>query len=214
MKPLFFLWIQKTGGTTLHNAVKDWFVNPYQDDWASKELPQEHDYYTGHTNAQWIDELPENCYKVTMLRDPVKRVISFYNYHHHYGFFDGEKTVYPLEDMSFSEFIECGDYDHQIDNFQTGILGGGIREAFSLLKSFELFGILELKTLGLQYVVNQLASVYGKPAPILRPMNASPQYVTYSMLSHHIQVELHERNQLDLMLYEAAQSLILNGVKA
>ena len=214
MKPLLFLWIQKTGGTTLHNAVKDWFVNPYQGDWAEDDLPLDHDYYTGHTTAQRVSELPEDCYKVTMLRDPIKRVISFYNYHVHFGFFDGEQTAYPLDNMSFGDFLKCGEYDHQIDNYQTGVLGGGIREAYALLKSFELFGILELKTLGLQYVVNQLASAYGKPAPILQPMNTSPDYVTYSMLPHYVQVELHERNQLDLMLYEAAQALIYKGVKA
>ena len=75
MKPLFFLWVPKTGGTTVHNAVKDWFNDPYQGDWKG-DIPQ-HDYYTGHVPAQRADDLPKNVFKVTLLRNPVDRIISY-----------------------------------------------------------------------------------------------------------------------------------------
>ena len=86
--------------------------------------------------------------------------------------------------------------------------------AIGELGRFDLVGVMELRLFGIQYLVGQIGTYYGHLAPGVKPMNTSHKYVTYDTLPHHLQIELHERNQIDLKFYEYAVKLVYDKAKA
>jgi hypothetical protein len=99
--PLVFIHIPKAGGTTINNILmknyryrldsygKDFFPRYYPDEFISLVQPPQGDdtrrpvYFTGHIDVdnEVFRYMPVRYVTVTMLRDPIERVISHYRFH-------------------------------------------------------------------------------------------------------------------------------------
>lgn len=111
-----FLHIPKAAGTSFHQAVGSNFqpaeVCPLRHDsqYAGvdlSELSDNYKFFSGHINFDTFQKLGVKNL-IAIIRDPVSRVISIYNYHHNYEPGDGE-TVMPnvlyAKNNSFSDWI-------------------------------------------------------------------------------------------------------------
>ena len=83
---LVFLHIPKCGGTSITSLLSSWFpkdrICPYRDsqdyvsNFSDSDLEQ-FDYFTGHLNVATMKKfLPQDCTKLTLLREPVARIFS------------------------------------------------------------------------------------------------------------------------------------------
>jgi Galactose-3-O-sulfotransferase len=135
---LLFLHLTKTGGVTLNNIiVRNLSIGEYlviavppRDDsalwtWSNAEVrralaaltPEAADRIRavlGHYGPSVQRHLPKPCAVVTMLRDPVERLLSYFYYDVHRG-------MRPA--ALFEEFVEEGK-DLALDNYMTRILSG------------------------------------------------------------------------------------------
>jgi len=92
-QPLISLHLPKTGGRSFRIILETWFGQNLYDHYASNNtLPTHHPTDTpfscihGHFNSKQafgaLDYYPKNKQYVTLLRDPLKRQISYYRYMH------------------------------------------------------------------------------------------------------------------------------------
>lgn len=137
-KALIFLHIPKAGGTTLHRIIerqykiKDIYtihgakVREYID--LFKELPKEErqklKVVKGHMGFGLHHYLEQDFTYITMLREPVNRVISHY-YHvlrtqEHYL-----HKIVRMKNLSLEEFVREG-ISHELNNGQTRALAGSL----------------------------------------------------------------------------------------
>lgn len=132
-RPLIFMHMPKSGGTTLEGVVKRQYLGGkffrftgskenFAEFRAMSEVERaSYDLLSGHMYFGWHEWVPEPATYMTMLRDPVDRVVSFFYYvkrkpeHYmwNFGFTDS---------MTLREFLEQGRCI-ELDNFQTRNLG-------------------------------------------------------------------------------------------
>jgi len=101
---LVFLHVPKTGGTTLHHHFSAHFV-PEEicperisglDRYSEDELRQWR-YFSGHFNADEIKRIPKPVFVVTVLRDPIERLLShYYFWKRHSSDYIEQHGLYPL----------------------------------------------------------------------------------------------------------------------
>jgi hypothetical protein len=135
---LIYLHVPKCGGSTLNRLLeanypdgRRFYVNPH-DVAASRrklaampEAQARHlDLVYGHLSFGWHEHLPRSARYLTLVRDPVARVVSHYNYvryrsdHSHYL-----RATVEAEDMSIADYVTSGVCD-ELNNGQTRLLAG------------------------------------------------------------------------------------------
>ena len=93
-RPVLFLHIAKTAGTSIvHFFRQRLAVNAVCSHGDFLQYPAgriqfrdrllEHRFISGHFGYRHVAELVDDCYSFTFLRDPVERVLSFYNFCQH-----------------------------------------------------------------------------------------------------------------------------------
>jgi hypothetical protein len=140
-KTLIFVHIPKTAGTSLARIFKENYIfwpkgrvymaNPATKEQALAAMDQDSRrsirLVHGHVCFGVHELLPQEVFYVTYLRDPLKRLLSFYNY----IFNEPKHYLYAqvaLSNMGFAEFLESG-LTHEIDNLQVRMLAGDEKEA-------------------------------------------------------------------------------------
>jgi Sulfotransferase family len=219
---LLFLHIPKTGGTSLTTAIRWQYrrvptarivrfdaLNKPPDEIrrvplevrSQAKLVMGHFYYGVHNH------IPQKCSYVTLLRDPIARVVSRYRHivrnpsDHFHDVVTGSNI--SLEGYARSEFDR-----NQLDNAQTRQIAGiwpddpdetTLLTAKANLSSFLTIGLVEKfdESLGLFQIL------LGWGMPIYLNRNSDP---TTTLRVSDLAVELiQERNKLDLELYSYAQ---------
>jgi hypothetical protein len=137
-KILIYLHVPKCGGTTINSVLRSnfgeserFYVNPSNVSTSRQQLAGRSEserrslkLLHGHLSYGWHELLPQDATYFTMIRDPVARVVSHYNYvrfrtdHSHYL----RETV-QKEDMSIAEYVTSGICD-EMNNGMVRLLAG------------------------------------------------------------------------------------------
>jgi hypothetical protein len=117
---LVFLHVPKTGGTTLHHHFSAHFTpeetcperSSVLDRYSEDELGQWR-YFSGHFNADEIKRIPKPVFVVTVLRDPIERLLShYYFWRRHSSDYIAKHELYPLLVLkrgTLSDFLRSQD---------------------------------------------------------------------------------------------------------
>lgn len=137
-RTLIYLHVPKCGGSTLNNLLKRnvpgsarYYVTPQDVATSRRELAALPDdekrqirLLHGHLSYGWHEHLPQEAVYFTVLRDPVARVVSHYNYvrfrtdHSHYL-----RDAVQREEMSLADYVTSGVCD-EANNGQVRLLSG------------------------------------------------------------------------------------------
>ncbi len=225
---VIFLHIPKTAGTTLHLIMAQqydpWVVYHFANNRPSKAI---HDFRAlpqtrqegmtalyGHVPFGLHEHLDRPCKYITILRDPVERIISNYyfvlrreRHFAHQGVRDGQMS---LKDFVTSNIVP------RMDNTMTRMLAGARRIPFgecppelleeaqaNLRDHFALVGLTERfdETLML------LRSMLGWPEPYYARFNVTPNRPRQAEIPADTLSAIEEINHLDVELYRHVQQL-------
>ena len=235
-QPVIFLHIPKAGGSTLLNIVRRQYnsesifsvdgKNPLESIKQFQQLPKNDRESTqvvmGHMYFGTHEFLPNSKY-ITMLRDPIERIISFYYYvlrnpdHNHYN-------LIASKNLSLKDYVKSG-IGKQLDNGQTRLLSGidaldvefGScsetileRAKMNLKKYFAVVGITEKfneSLLLMKSKLNWKKSILYKKANVTknRPKKLDVAEVEIR--------EIEKQNEFDIELYRYAQELFTNQLQ-
>jgi len=250
-KTIIFIHIPKTAGRTLNSIIReqyestaifsnaravmsrlgpDWGKKPASQRWEiSKEilanLPEREKrkikILFGHMNFGRHELLPQPCTYITLLRNPVERVISHF-YHikrmkNHYLY-----DIIETQHLSVGDFIEKG-ITFTADNGQTRIISGvgdavdyggctrGIldRAKSNLERYFPIVGLTEQfdqTLILLKQTFNWNLTDYARE-------NVTRDRPSLNDIPKHDRQIIEKYNQLDLELYEFAGHLFANLVR-
>ena len=140
---LIFLHILKTGGTTLNIILESYFS--YERSFSTfptrqhpkgslagfraltDEQKAQLDLLNGHMGFGLHGELPQTAVYITILRDPIERVISRY-YHIYRDPHSPYHQEMQLGQMSLKQFVQFFAEEHNMDNLQTRMIAGNWNE--------------------------------------------------------------------------------------
>jgi hypothetical protein len=238
--------VPKTGGTALNQALLEILtpervaVNRHVDvaadnlDFADRYL-----IITGHFGGAWRRRLQRRGERLTftVIRDPVDRAISLYNYWRHRIPNHAPEFSWPAvqaaKTLRFADFIRANDAGVKRSLFNTHYsqLAGGrsarkayrpesqkryLRRVKRLAAEFDVIGITERLSESLEWFLDAV----GSPAPedtrsLLAKVdkNASPRFDPAEMSSED-RAFVVERNQLDLALHAIAADRLDRSVLA
>jgi hypothetical protein len=226
---IIFLHLPKTGGVTLRRALR-WKYAPELLNFETLTKPAEAlgevplserrsaRVLTGHLHYGVHDYIPQRCEYITLLREPIARVVSYYYYIlKHPKHWRHAELV--RSGMGLDEFVRTSP-ERGVENDQTRMLSGagaGELDAGSLdrkaleqakrnLERFLVVGLTERfdesfilirRALGWKFPLYETANVATGPKPASATALES----------------IRERNQLDLELYEHARGLFSAAIE-
>lgn len=207
-RPLFFIHIPKTAGTSFRVGAENYFEttrilkdynsnSPETSPLVQKLAYGNNDSYrlnleilkantafiTGHVNGHKYLPVATAVRTVTLLREPLKRIVSEY---HHFVRHKNYKK-------SFADFYRTPTFINKqskmLNNLPLSLIG-----VVGLTKEYSSF-------------LNLINKTYDVDIPLLEE-NKSPESTNYSeLLTNKTQSEILELNSLDVQLYEQAQTL-------
>ncbi|MGM0887582.1 MAG: sulfotransferase family 2 domain-containing protein [Bacillota bacterium] len=211
-KLFIFVHIPKTAGTTLSRIIEDQYKGnefwKYSYDYQVLiEKANKMKCVIGHFPFGVHQHIKRPYTYLTMLRDPVERLISLY-------YFWSEQAFGNVQNVSFEEFIDSPIYDANVSNGQTLYLAGGLtpdleKAKENLINHFAVPGIMEMFNESLFFIKNecgwnvnhyQLANK-GKTRPAEIPFSKGVLELVKS------------KNELDLELYQFAKNLLETKIK-
>lgn len=226
-RPLIFLHIPKAGGTSLENQVlshypdglyyrftgdtRQWLEFPH--------LPESErasfDVVTGHVHFGVHRYIPEPATYITMLRDPVDRVISYYYYvlsdptHYLHPIIAGRK--YTLLEFALTRLTHELDNDHvrwltEPHHFDVPKVDRSLLEEakWNLQHGIAAFGILERYEDSLRCIE---AAMGWQPSPLLEKKNVNRARPPMEEADPAAIEVIHELNTFDIELYDFAKAL-------
>ena len=222
-----FMHIPKTGGTTL-NAILDRQYSPRRiltisdpsetiAQLTERTSGEEFLLVRGHVPFGVHRELGIQPHYITMLRQPVERVISIYRYIR-------RDTSHPLhatvcDGMTLSDFMDSDVAEREAVNGQTKQLAGREQEHGdeSILKlakrNLETFAAVGLTERFDESLILFRRRLRWKP-PFYRSKNVAPEATRVARPVNEIQASVEERNRLDIELYNFARDLFDRRIEA
>ena len=227
---ILFVHIPRTGGTTLNVllqkeypdlfSVKSWqqvigYQKWYEEIWGKPIDILKKDCVIGHLDFYWINLLRNNLpignsltYDViSLVRDPVDRLISHYNY------WSSTEQRYKelVRNMTFAEFITRRDlFNRPLDNDQTRIFSGLsrsvenvddeiLRKAKDNLQKVKLVGLTERY----DESIHRFAKIYGWRSTQYPWRNRSREIrCCREDLSTSMIMDIYKSQKYDVQLYE------------
>jgi hypothetical protein len=220
---LVFLHIPKTGGTTLGTTIERWFapneVLVLRRRGGREQLAAmpEADrrrlrLVRGHVPFGLHELLPQGAAYVTLLRDPVERVLSLY----HYVVSDPDhpfRRRFAGRLPTLEEFLREGLQRRHAENGQTRLVSGALRQTLGrddlaaakdhLRRDFALVGLTEAFDASLLL----LSSRYGRGIPFYERRMVGVGRVRDEELSPEVRDRLVGQNALDRELYDFGRGL-------
>jgi hypothetical protein len=239
-EPVFFLHVPKAAGLSINALVKESFSDgeicppPVDRAWRRDALDG-YRFYSGHFSFDFIREF--NCgTRLIMLRHPVDRIVSLYDYWRSYRWSYLQATVPAgrydsrvlAKSVSFSEFLDAPlarcDVSNQVARLLLGAQSDtllrdhtiAISRAISILRTFDWVGVTDLFELS----TTTLCALLGRP-----PAKKLPRAnLTYQRCREEAAVfervkktrptvsERHrilEQNQVDAAIYHVGRELLL-----
>lgn len=227
---IIYIHIPKTGGSTLHNAIQEHYGSRFlstscndlsQQQKESIVLIKEHMPFGIHTL------LPQSRYRyMTVLRNPVERVISMYYYMRSKNCPDPDKRKY-FSAMTLHDYVSNNEYNYFSDiwhkswtcstyNLQTRMLAGDLnrcdlKKAINNLNSFfQVVGITE-RFAGTLKVINKNFGWNIRPG---RKENITPDKPALKDIPDKILQLIRSKNEMDMELYSHANLLLDKQIKA
>lgn len=233
---LLFLHVHKTGGTTLRSIIDKQYLADQRlfiygkeesmknSTFSEKELRNIHCIY-GHFPYGIHRSIQQPFTYITMIRNPIARVISLYN---HIIYHKMDPIHQEVKNLSLLEYAAANKVEFNNSNLQTSLISGeqnpdlekakeNIRKHFSVVGITERFDesiYLMKKRMGwndITYVkknqtidrLHEMKKRIGK------------KYITYSMknISNKIIEQISSRNELDIQLYHYASKLLDEQIK-
>ena len=151
--------------------------------------------------------MPQRCVYITILREPIARVVSVYKYILRTRDHVLHARV-ATEGIQFEEYVESGMDNGQTENSQTRQLSGrqfgpldraALEEAKQNLEAFVVVGLMER----FEETFVFLRRALGLRMPFYITRNVSPPY----QVSERAVELVRERNELDVELYKFAREL-------
>jgi hypothetical protein len=226
---IIFLHLPKTGGVTLRRTLK-WKYAPAMLNFETLTKPTESigevplserrnlRVLTGHLHYGVHEYIPQECEYITLLRDPIARVVSYYYYilghPKHWRHAELVRSGTSLE-----EFVRSSP-DRGVENDQTRMLSGrgageldagvlgreALDEAKRNLESFLVVGLTE--RFDESFILLRRALAWKVPVYVTANVSTRPKPASATALEL-----IRERNQLDLELYEFARALFSAAVE-
>jgi hypothetical protein len=225
---LIFIHIPKTAGSTLNKIIKSQFPNKsifkvdgFKEGKSIEELKKldkkernKIRCVMGHMSFGVHKYLPRPSNYITVLRNPVDRLISLY-------YFILRQTEHPLHEsivsnnLSLEDFVNSDLTSLGIHNVQTRMLAGNKVETSSQLnlakknlqKSFTAVGLTEKFDRSLELFSEKL----GWQVDEYRSMNVTQNRPQRADISQQIIQLIEEKNSFDMELYEFADRLLVEG---
>jgi len=221
---LYFCHIPKTAGMTFRTIVEDYFdcneicpatLNAQIDEIPQAEL-EKYRLFRGHLVFVNLPELlpNRNFVNVTVLRDPIARVISHYDYIRRTPGDPHYEAVSNMTIEEFSQKLTVGKVGKNIQTYYVAktqrfhlekLSGQDVLEiAKESIDRFAFVGLLER----FQDSLFLLSHIFGwRPILNSRKENASAAKKSYANLPASTLDRLRESSQLDIELYEYAQAI-------
>ncbi|WP_404324288.1 sulfotransferase family protein [Cytobacillus firmus] len=221
---LIFMHIPKTAGMTLKRIIK----RQYPDDRILKDITdgkiqefkekmeeQDFSFVFGHLSFGLHLHTTKPCTYITMLREPIDRVISMYYY-------VLGKENHPLhnivKELSFEEFLDHPDLKNHTNNMQTKrVLGkntlitSDLEQAkLNLLNHFSVIGITEMFDDSIKLMKKKLN---WNDISYVRK-NQTKKRLSRDQIDQRLIEKITEYNKLDIQLYNWAKIKLENDLKS
>jgi hypothetical protein len=220
---LVFLHVEKTAGSTINSmlglnyprdrSIRVNALNKSLDEALEKTTLAERArarVIRGHMPYGAHLHIPNHCEYITVLRDPVGRVVSKYRHILRSNLLQPMRERVLREKISLEEYVESGMDEFQTENYQTRLLSGrhfeapdqkALQDAKDNLEGFLLIGLTERfeETLALFRRTLRLRWPFYLTRNVAPPFEPSKRALEI----------IGERNQLDLELYEFARNLFV-----
>jgi Sulfotransferase family. len=211
-KPLFFLHLPKTGGTSVREIFKTWYkdnllLHYYNE--ASAQMPQRYSLgfeentvtspvaIYGHFNRVrgfGIDQYyPNACQFITILRDPYERALSTYFYLRRRRQHFRDKSRIPGEDLR--EYLLKTNASI-INQFPSGLSLSNYKEFIE--SRFIEVGLLECLDVSMQRIARKLNFNYSPDSVQL--LNATPRPLS-QRIPDELKSEYIKRKPIDYAIY-------------
>lgn len=204
--------IPKTGGTTLAEVIKSQYnhnVEFFQGEVLDlKDKIEGSDSLLGHIPFGIHRHFSKPCIYITMMRDPIERVISIYYY------IQRQEKHYlhnKVKKLTLDQFITDKDFKHEFVNLQTRYFCEGktpnLEQAKKNLNDhFTIVGITELFDASLSLIKHEL----GWKSVQYQKRNVTQNRPLKSDFSAETINKIKQNNMLDIELYEYAKSILID----
>jgi len=208
---VFFMHIPKTGGGTFYNAIEPQFKNPAPRMVYAETVDFDfagYDFISGHYPFKFYrDKLDSDTILVTLLRDPVVRVLSQYAYESEFGYSPDDEYTAAVKGMSLEDWMDYEPARRNWNNLMVRYLTGGRRNiavAMENLDKFDVVGFLDAHN-GLQTAIKKISELAAVKAPTCLGMwNRASNPVALRDLPPSMLGRIQWENALDTILYEYA----------
>lgn len=224
MKRLFHLHIRKTSGTVLYRGIVKSYgkegVLPYRSDFEIlRKLPEIREIEAAISDSTAISGhfyrvarfVPEDFYRVTILRNPLDRAVSAFN---HMKNDPNDLLHEQIADLSFPEALQDGRFARELWNGQTRALVSAAGQNFEELQDAERLEVAldYLRSLDCVGFQEKLAPFYDKLHADIGLTVDHARKVNDAVTSNGLKLDdilqysdqVVFRNRLDLFLYFAA----------